>query len=262
MATPKATETSIVIQPVRTETIRVAIRGTRPLICNRLPMKVSQELLFPKGRRTAADKAGALKHDPLAEFRAAPYRLKADDAETLIGIPASAFKSAMMTAALDLPGAAKSKIGRLLWVEGDLTPIYGVPDIFLAITRSADINHTPDVRTRCIVPEWAAEIAITYTTPILNETSVINLLAAAGQICGVGDWRPEKGKGTYGQFTLTDPDADALWQRIVASGGRAAQLAAMDNPAAYDAETAELLGWFALEVHARGKLAQLKRDAA
>ena len=133
-----------------------------------------------------------------AEFRASPYRLRDDDAPTLIGVPASAFKGAMMTAALDLPGAAKSKIGRLLWGEGDLVPVFCIPEVFLAITRSADINKTPDVRSRAIVPEWAAEIAITYTTPILNETSVINLLAAAGQICGVGDWRPEKGKGTYG----------------------------------------------------------------
>lgn len=261
MAPTKSNESAIVIQPVRTETIRVAVRGTRPLICNRLPEKARQELLLPKGRRSAAERAGSLKHDPLAEFRASPYRLREDSAPTLIGIPASAFKGAMMTAALDLPGAAKSKIGRLLWVEGDLVPVYGVPEVFLAITRSADINKTPDVRSRAIVPEWAAEIAITYTTPILNETSVINLLAAAGQICGVGDWRPEKGKGTYGQFTLTDAEDDARWQRIVADGGREAQVSAMDDPVAYDDETEELLGWFDAEVTARGKVSQIKKVA-
>lgn len=198
----------------------------------------------------------------MAEFRASPYRLRDDDAPTLIGVPASAFKGAMMTAALDLPGAAKSKIGRLLWVEGDLVPVFGIPEVFLAITRSADINKTPDVRSRAIVPEWAAEIAITYTTPILNETSVINLLAAAGQICGVGDWRPEKGKGTYGQFTLTDPNEDQVWQQTMASGGRAAQQEAMDNPDAYDDESAELLGWFDMEVNARGRVSQIQKAVA
>lgn len=253
---------NIEIRPVQTETIRVAIRGTRPLICNRLAEKARQELLLPKGRRSTAERAGSLKHDPMAEFRASPYRLRADDAPTLIGIPASAFKGAMMTAALDLPGAAKSKIGRLLWVEGDLVPVYGIPEVFLAITRSADISRTPDVRTRAIIAEWATEIEVTFTTPLLNKTSVINLLAAAGQICGVGDWRPEKGRGTHGQFALTSAEDDALWQRIVADGGRAAQIAAMDDPQAYDDESEELLGWFETEVSARGKISQIRKDVA
>lgn len=258
---PKQPETTITISPIMTETIRVAIRGTRPLILNRLSEKARRELLFPGGRKTAADRAANLKHDPLAEYRSSPYTLTDDASPTLLAIPASAFKGAMMTAALDLPGAAKSKIGRLLWVEGDLLPIYGVPRIFLSITRSADMNRTPDVRTRAIVPAWAAEIDVTFTAPLLNEVSVVNLLAAAGQISGVGDWRPEKGKGTFGQFMLTSAAEDAEHQRIIAGGGRAAQVAAMESPLPYDAESEELLGWFDDEVARRGKGSQIRKVA-
>lgn len=261
MVTAKPTG-NIVIQAVETETIRVGIRGVRPLINHRLAQKARQELLMPVGRRSTAERASSLKHDPIEEFRASPYRIRDEQAPTLIGIPASAFKGAMMTAALRLPGAKKTEIGQLLWVEGDLVPVYGVPELFMAITRSADMARTPDVRTRAIMAEWATEIEITFTKPILNQTSILNLLTAAGRICGVGDWRPEKGKGTYGQFVLTHVEEDPLWQRIAAEGGRDVQVAALANPTAYDEESEELLGWFEDEVSARGKISQLKRDAA
>ena len=257
MATRQATTTSetIEIRPIKTMSIALAILGVRPLILNRLAEKARQELLLPRGgRKTQADRAASLKHDPLSEFRASPYVLADDDEPTYIGHMSSAFKGAMMSAALDLPGAKKAQIGRLVYVEGDLVPIYGVPEMFMAITRSADIGRTPDVRTRAIVPRWAANVVVTFATPLLNERSVVNLLAAAGQICGVGDWRPEKGRGTYGQFVLADPD-DERFRRVVENGGRAVQIAAMADPVAYDHETSELFGWFGKELVARGKSA-------
>lgn len=247
-------DAAIVVESVRKETIAVPIRGVRPLILNRVSEKAKRELLFPAGgRKTAADRAASLKHDPPGEFRAAPYTLTEEDAPTYLAGLASWFKNAMMDAALDMPGAKKTQIGRLLWVEGERVPIYGVPEIFLTITRSADIQRTPDVRTRCIVPAWAAIIEITYVVPLLNERSVLNLLAAAGMICGVGDWRPQKGKGTYGQFILTNPDDDAAFVQTMQTGGRAAQLAAMANPGPYDDESEELLAWFDTELERRGK---------
>jgi len=75
---------------------------------------------------------------------------------------------------------------------------------------------------------------------------VANLLAAAGITIGIGDWRPEKGAGNYGQFKLVDAN-DADFVRIVTHGGRAAQQAALDTPVAYNDETAELLTWFETE---------------
>lgn len=245
------------ISPIETVTIRVAILGKRPLICNRMSEKAQHDILLGSQRKTTAEKAANVKHIPLLEYRASPYRLKHDDAPTLIGVPVGAFKGAMMTAALRLPGARKTEIGQLLQVEGDLAPIYGIPELFTAVTRSADINKTPDIRTRAIVPSWATEISITFCTPILNETSVLNLLSAAGQISGVGDWRPEKGKGTYGQFVLTNED-DERWLGVKSTGGRAAQLAAMENPEPYDDETDDLLVWWGEEVERRGKTAQTK----
>ena len=252
MATKKSSDNeSVQIIEVQTATITVAILGTTPLILNRLSEKTKHELLLPKPRKTAADKASTLKHDPLAEFRASPERIRDESAPTLLAVPSVALKGAMRTAALDLPGANKSQVGRLTYVEGEMLGVYGIPKVFSTIVRSADINRTPDVRTRCIVPEWALLASITYVKPILRDQAIANLIAAAGITVGIGDFRQQKGAGNYGSFTVVGMDDERL-QRLLRDGGRAAQQAAMDDPEAYDENTEELLAWFDQEVRRRG----------
>lgn len=113
----------------------------------------------------------------------------------------------------------------------------------MSIVRSADMNRTPDVRTRAIVPEWACRLRITFVQPLIRAQAVANLLAAAGITIGIGDWRSEKGSGNYGQFRIADKD-DSDFKRILKEGGRAAQAEALENPVCYDDETTELLSWF------------------
>lgn len=255
MVAPKSDgATSIVIKPVTISVVSLALIGTTPLILNRVSEKARHELLLPHGPKNQAERASTLKHDPIAEFRAAPDRLLADDGATLLAIPTGAIKGAMMTAALDMPGAKKAQIGRLVSVEGERAPIWGVPKVFMRIVRSADMNRTPDVRTRAILHEWATLVTVKFVTPILNESSVVNLLNAGGATCGLGDWRAEKGKGDYGSYRLTNQD-DPAYQRIVREGGRAVQMEAMEQAEPYDQDTSELLEWFQAEASSRGKSA-------
>jgi hypothetical protein len=248
----KAQDTSAVavsIPRIQTARLTLCVLGTRPLITNRMSVKASHELLLPAGRKTTADKQATLKHNPLEEFRASPYLLP-EPAPALIAMMSSAFKGAMATAALDLPGTKKAQIGRLVWVEGDYTPVYGTPRLLMSVVRSADINHTPDIRSRAILPEWAARVEVSFVQPLITEQAVVNLLHAAGVTVGVGDYRPEKGKGTYGQFEVVNED-DARFQAVLAQA-RAEQAAAMDDPLPYDQETEEMLSWWSDEVKRRG----------
>jgi hypothetical protein len=82
--------------------------------------------------------------------------------------------------------------------------------------------------------------------PMLKEQVIANLFAIAGLTNGIGDWRPQKGSGTFGQFKLVSLD-DPDFKRVVKTGGRAAQMEAMENPVPYDDETEELLRWFDAE---------------
>ena len=238
-STPDNEITSIL--KVTTGIFDCCVVGTSPLVLNRMSEKAKHELLMPKGRKNAAERATTLKHIPVDEYRASAYTL--NDGPTLLALMSTAFKGALRSAALDMPGAKKAQIGRLTHIAGDYVGIYGVPKLFMAIVRSADINKTPDVRTRAIVPEWACALRVTFVQPLIRAQAVANLLAAAGITIGVGDGRPEKGAMNYGQFRIADSD-DAEFKRIVKAGGRKAQQAGLDSPVCYDDETSQLLSWF------------------
>jgi hypothetical protein len=250
MATKKQDVGAIDVLEVGQETAVYYLLGRTPLICNRMSAKARQELLLPRGRKNATERATTLKHVPMEEFRASPYTLSDEAAPTYLAALSAWFKRSMATAALDLPGTNKSQIARNIFVQGERIPLYGVPQLLMAVTRSADMARTPDVRTRAIIPSWAVQLSVTFTVPLLRGQMVSRLLAAAGMTIGVGDWRQEKGSGSYGLFEIVPPDHPAL-VHVMKDGTRAAQLAAMEAPECYDDETSELLSWFDSELDGR-----------
>jgi hypothetical protein len=246
----KKQDTNIDIIEINTGKVEFCLVGITPFICESMSYKAMTELLLPKGRKTAAEKATTLKHDPLQEFRNSVYANKDDSTPTYIEHLSTAIKKCIASAAIDVPGASKAQLGRLMWVNSERVPLYGEPRIFMTIVRSADMNRTPDVRTRAIIPEWACRVSISFVQPILNVSAIANLLAASGLINGLGGWRPQKGSGNYGQFRVCDEN-DPDFLRITKIG-RESQIEAMQSPVAYDEETEKLLDWYESEVNRRG----------
>jgi hypothetical protein len=245
----KTGEQELLIERMSVGNINVWIKGKSPLIMHCMPEKSRHELLMPKGKKTAADKAQNMKHDPLQEYRASVYR-KIGTGNTRLAFPAAAIKSALCNAALETPGTKKTQIGRLVWVNGDMLEVYGKPKMLMSVVRSADMNHTPDIRTRAILPEWCCLASITFATPTLSATSLGNLLTTAGMIIGLGDFRQAKGKGNYGQF---EPSTEEDCKQIVENGGMKIQDDALETPEFYDADTETLFTWFCDERTRRGK---------
>ena len=93
-------ETAIDVLQVTHGKLDFCILGSMPLILNRMSEKVMRELLMPKGKKTAADKASSLKHDPVQEFLDSPYIDEDDSAPTYLQHLSSAFKNALKGAAL------------------------------------------------------------------------------------------------------------------------------------------------------------------
>jgi hypothetical protein len=148
---PKKTETAeIQIQPLKRGMCKLRIIGTTPLFQNRMSNKVKGMLLVGGSKKTRAEKL-EIKHDPYQEFR--------DSAEILEGGPAAlglrvtALKAAMAMAVLETAGVTKASAQRLIFMPGDFTPLYGTPQLRMDVTRSADINKTPDIRTRAFLPK-------------------------------------------------------------------------------------------------------------
>ena len=251
----RARDVQVEVARLTTQTATFALLGTSPLIFNSMSEKVRRYLLCPPpGKKTAAEKAANLKHDPLEEYRGSVYRRRNDKGNLpRLQFPATAVKSAIATAALEVPGAKKAQIGRLVWTVGRDVPIWGIPQMKMDVVRSADKSRTPDVRTRAIVVEWCTEVVVRFVTPTLTATQLANLLEAAGLVIGLGDFRQEKGKGNFGQFCVVGKGEEAAVARLKKVGGLKAQDAALKKPDFFDLETENLYTWYLGERKRRGK---------
>ncbi len=245
---PKKNE-AIEILKIEHGEVDFCVLGATPMLLNRMPAKAKRSILNPQTKNRAEQRA-SLKHDPLVEFQDSVHSVK--DGPTLLSFPCTSFKSAMATAALEMPGATKTSINRLCYVVGDQVAIYGVPQLHMGVVRQAGMNRAPDIRTRAILPEWACYVRVRFIKPQLSAGAVSNLLAAAGHIIGIGDFRQEKGKGNYGLFDLVDAENEDF-RRITGTMGREPQLAAMREPVAYSEEAEELWSWFEESVKESGK---------
>jgi hypothetical protein len=230
--------------------ITVCLLGVSPLVHNRPSEKAKRTLILPGGRPSKTELAKRLKHNPVEEFRESPHIADDANAPTLIVFPSSAFKGTMLSACSEMDGVFKSRVGRLCYVQGDYTSIYGIPKLFMAVVRQSGIQRAPDIRTRAIMPEWAARVQVRYILPQLNPQSVVNLLSGGGQVEGIGDGRVGKLKLNYGMFEVVAPN-DPRFLKVVAEGGREAQQAALDVPECYDREAASMLEWFDGELQRR-----------
>src|SRR5262245_50244211 len=249
MKKPKTTETAIEIIELTQARLAVYLVGTTPLIMHRFDSKAQGELLLPKPKKNRASRASTLKHDPVEEFRASVYLNRDPNVPTAIHFPANAFGSAIADAAVDIPGSTKAQIQRLCSVCSTEVQIYGVPKLWTRMVRLHDFKNTPDMHTRALFPQWCCRIEVEFVATLLKEGQIANLIAAAGIIRGVGDWRPQKA-GQYGKWRLAEEDDKEMLQ-IMKAGGRAAQIAALEHPVAADTDTSELLDWFKRETTSR-----------
>jgi len=240
---------TIEVDPLKVGSVQVWLRGRTPLICNRMAAKAMRELLLPRGRKGKAERDQSLKHAPENEYRNS-VSMRVGTGPTRLVFPSPAVKGAMASAALETKGTSKTQIGRLVWVDGYSCNLYGVPKLHMAIVRSADMNKTPDVRTRAILPEWCIPVEIKFVMPQMSEKTIMQLLANGGIIIGIGDFRQEKGKGNFGQFEVV---TEAECKNIIKGGGLKAQDEALKNPECFDSDAEELLSWFKTEVGQRGK---------
>lgn len=242
-------DAEIKVQPLRRASAKLRIIGIQPLYQNRMPAKVQQGLLVGTRKKTKVERI-EIKHDPLTEYQSSMEIVPAGP--TALGVRVTAVKAAMCTAALETPGLTKSSTQRLLFMPGDYFALYGTPQLKLDVVRSADINRTPDVRSRAYLPKWGAEVEIQYIVPQLSLTSVVTLLSNAGILVGVGDFRQEKGKGAYGSFrVIGSGEQDDEWDELTKNHGRMAQVAAIEQPEYADRDTEDLMRFYDEEVGRR-----------
>ena len=240
MPTKKTTTDALHIDALKQGRVTLRMIGATPFYFNAMSAKAKRSLLLGGGKKTAAEKR-EIKHDPEQEFRDSVYKMQSGP--TLLGFPAPGVKAAMATAALETAGVTKTSVNRLIFLPEQRIKIWGKPLLKMDVVRSADMNKTPDVRTRAFLPEWCAEVDIAFVTPTLSAHSIVSLLSNAGAIVGIGDFRQERGKGSYGTFVVAGDDLgehEGHWKHVTAQD-RIVQQKALAEPEYADDETAELM---------------------
>lgn len=229
--------TTLHIDALKQGRVKMRIIGSTPMFFNAMSVKAKRSLLLGGGKKTAAEKR-EIKHDPETEYRDSIYKTQLGP--TLLAFPAPGIKNAMATAALVTDGVKKTDVQRLIFLPQEKVSIWGKPYLRMDVVRSADMNRTPDVRTRAFLPRWCAEVDFAFVTPTLSVHSIASLLNNAGVVSGIGDFRQEKGKGSYGTFRIVTDDDEGLWNELTTTEARDCQQEALDNPMAFDDETREL----------------------
>lgn len=69
---------------------------------------------------------------------------------------------------------------------------------------SVVVSQRRIIRVRPIFRKWSLQLTATVDTSVLNESQLLDILTTAGQIVGLGDWRPGSPRGgKFGRFEVS-----------------------------------------------------------
>lgn len=193
-------DSQVSINRIGTETLRVPVVGTAPLIVHKFSEKAKRQMLDAmQGRKSPKE-----PKDPDAEYQAAFYRH--DDGG--FGFPVIAFKAASVGACRFFGKSMPMTLARqCIFFDAEfskadgqkLARIVGEPHMREDVTR-VGMGGT-DLRYRPEFTEWQTALEVTYVKSMLTRESVLSLIDAGGMGVGVGEWRPEK-KGDFGTYQI------------------------------------------------------------
>jgi len=220
MPASKTASGEITLQRIGRAMARVPVVGTTPLIVHKFSAKAQQAMLDKHMGKTVTRE----HKDPEALFQGAQHFME----DGTPGLPAVAFKAAIVDAARFFPGSKLTMVGlrRMVLVNGErgndklnrslLTRIYGEYrddhaklEPAVAVMRqdvARNDSGVADIRFRPEFDPWCAVLEVVYLKSIFTLETIVNLVDAAG-INGVGEWRPaskESNTGSYGTWQVPD----------------------------------------------------------
>ncbi len=168
-----------------------------PLITHRWGKKAVREML---GKHMGHDIPQADKH-PFEDFVDTLYR---DPKTGEMAIRSVMFKAAMLSALRETSGVTRADVITGISVLGELSPIYGQPTNRLDPVKIGPWDaRVSDLRFRGEYVDWLVTLTFRYNTAAISLSAIHNLLATAGALYGVGEWRPTR-NGVNGLFSVVE----------------------------------------------------------
>jgi len=179
----------VCITPLRKASTVIEIVGEAPYVQCKMSQKYIDDIKFSQMQGDTAKKK---KREP-KDFKAAYEGAKHFSTEGWIGIPAAAFRNAM----IDVCRVAnfvmtKAKMSIEVTPDGfedDGTPlvrIVGKPKYAEHVVR---IKNTVDIRARPMWVKWSAKVLVTWDRDQFTLEDIYNLMHRAGQQVGIGEGR-------------------------------------------------------------------------
>lgn len=205
-----SSEKQVVITAPKFESMKVHIVGTAPLVMHKFWKKaeiMATQAEGKSGKRNGKKAARDFESDYLKSIHRA--------AEGWYGIPASAFRAAMISACR-LVGFKMTLAKLSVWVTQDGFDADGYP--LVKLTKGEPRRHDAyvrnqtgvvDIRSRPMFHEWAATVTITYDADQFNSSDVVNLLSRAGGQVGLLEGRPDSKESAgmgWGTFRILTED--------------------------------------------------------
>lgn len=198
---------SITISPPNFQTIKLAVKGSAPLLQLRFGAKAEMLARHQEGG-PARSKRNRQAKDIQALFKNALHV----STEGWYGIPCAAFRNAAISACR-VVGYKMTLAKMAIFVEADgyekedETPL-------VKITKGEPILHSGhvrnqtgviDIRIRAMFKEWACSPRVRYDADLFKTADIVNLMYRAGQQVGVGEGRPDSRESAgmgFGLFTV------------------------------------------------------------
>lgn len=207
MATTREIKT-VVITPPNMQRIEFQLVGTTPFVMHKFAAKAREEIMQ---KQIAGSTAKAKKKREPKDFEQVYLDAHHFSYDDWVGIPASAFRSAMISAC-KLVGFVMTRAKLAIFIHHDgidkddgtpLVRIIGTPRRHETYVRLE--TGVVDIRVRPMWEEWAVNLQIDYDADVFTADDIANLLQRAGQQVGIGEGRPDSKKSNgivWGTFKI------------------------------------------------------------
>jgi len=181
--------------PIMVATMKIKIKGESPLLMEKFSDRSRQLLLDAV---TGKGKEKRKNRDLKLEVQEKIHKCSNGKP----GIPAMAFKRALVEMSPYVEGLDKKRVRGSVYVIGDLVPLkYKKMTVHKTLGRDAGINRAPREIWRPMFDGWSCELNIRYNAAQMTPQQIVELLKLAGFQNGAGGWRPQCG-GQFGMFSV------------------------------------------------------------